>query len=185
MRVSSFFERNVRPRNIEYRMLNIEYRETSLQPSPPTSLIHTHIHQRNPAGLLVHLQRQYNPPLVSLCVRRDAPTIQMSPLCIHMDAPSHKTPIKMNPSISLPHPVFCVFIMYILQETACQSVCPPNAGFHSLKILSPGGLPLMCCLATSALEGRKSTCETSHLLAVRKRRILTLFRHAINRVQKM
>jgi len=36
----------------------MEHRRTNPQPSPPTFLVHTHLHQRNPTGLLVHLQSQ-------------------------------------------------------------------------------------------------------------------------------
>jgi len=67
---------------------------TSPQPSPrtPASLIHTHIHQRNPAGLLVPMiSRDSTIPLVSLYVHRDSSTIPLGSLCIHRDAPSHKT----------------------------------------------------------------------------------------------
>jgi len=57
-------------------------------------LTHTFIHQRNPAGLLVHLQAHWAPcafigpvrdtptiPPVSLCFDRDAPTIPLGSLC--------------------------------------------------------------------------------------------------------
>ena len=51
------------------------------------------------------------PPLK--IVSRDS-TIPLGSLCIPIDAPSHKTPIKMPPSSFLPHPGFYVFILYIL-----------------------------------------------------------------------
>jgi len=53
-----------------------------------------------------------------------------------------------------PYRVLC-FMLYILQETA-QCVCSPGAGFNPLEFLSPCGLPVSCCLATSVLQSRNS-----------------------------
>jgi len=92
------------------------------QPSPSTSLIHTHINQRNPAGLLVHLQRQYN--ATGRPVRSQGCTCNPTRLlCIHRDTPSHKTPIEKPPSTFPPTPGSMFCIPCIRQVTARLSVC--------------------------------------------------------------
>jgi len=74
---------NLNSSPIEYRIENIAYRiyKTNPQPSLPISLIHTHIYQRNPAGLLVLLQRQYNP--TGLPVRSQGCIINPTGLPVH------------------------------------------------------------------------------------------------------
>ena len=92
------------------------------QPSPSTSLMHTHINQRNPAGLLVHLQRQYN--ATGRPVRSQGCTCNPTRLlCIHRDTPSHKTPIEKPPSTFPPTPGSMFCIPCTRQVTARLSVC--------------------------------------------------------------
>jgi len=116
----------------------------------PASLIHTHVHQHDPAGLLVHLQRQYNP--TGLPVHSQGCTYS---LFIHMDAPSHKTPIKMPLSSSvtttLYQPVFYV-TLYILQQTARQSVCVLQSP-GILVVLWPTFVVLSRCVSSPVATG--------------------------------
>jgi len=85
-------------------------------------LTHTHIHQLNPAGLLVHLQRQYNPS--GLPVRSQGCTYNPTGLpvrsqgCTLRQTPNRNSPLNLSP----PSWVLC-FMLYILQETARLSVC--------------------------------------------------------------
>jgi len=106
-------------------------------PAPKSSftpLTHTHVHQLNPAGLLVHLQRQYN-PLVSLCVHRDALTIPLGSLCVHRNTPSDKPLIKIPPSTFPPHTWFYV-LCYISHKRQHDSVCVlARCGVQSSRIL--------------------------------------------------
>jgi len=61
---------------------------------------------------------------------------------------------------SPPHRVLC-FVLHILQETACKSDCAPGAGFNSLEILSPGGLPLSWCLAILSIVRSRPVCPAA------------------------
>ena len=47
-----------------------------------------------------------SPETVCLFVCLSDSTIPLVSLCFHRDAPSHKHPIEMPPTISLPHPRF-------------------------------------------------------------------------------
>jgi len=100
-------------------------------------------------------------PLVSLYNHRDAPTIPLRSLWIHRDAPLHQTvpsvsvtPLCPIPGSTFSGKIFTVFVLHILQETARQSVCAPDARLNPPEILSPCGLPLSCCLATSVVRLR-------------------------------
>jgi len=87
----------------------------------------------------------------------DAPAIPLGSLCLHRDALSDKSPIKMPPSTCPPNPGFYVFILYISQETARLSVCARQVrGSILQKILSLCGLPVSCCLATSVVWSRSA-----------------------------
>ena len=80
------------------------------------------MHQLNPTGLLVHLQRQNNPS--SLPVRSQGCTYNPTGLpvrsqgCTLRQTPNQNPPLNLSP----PSRVLC-FMLYILQETARLSVC--------------------------------------------------------------
>jgi len=69
------------------------------------------------------ISRDSTNALVSLCDHRNAPAIPLGSLCIHSDAPSHKSPVKMPPSTFLPHPRFSDCILNMLQGTVRLRVC--------------------------------------------------------------
>ena len=83
---------------------------------------HTHQHQLNPAGLLVHLQRQYNPS--DLPVRSQGCTYNPTGLPVRSQGCTLRQTPNQNSSLNLSSPswVLC-FMLYILQETARLSVC--------------------------------------------------------------
>ena len=133
--------------------------------------MHTHLHHHNPTGLLVYLQRQYNP--TGLPVRSQGCTYNPTGLPVrsqgctltataNQDAPLNPSPpssdffMMMVTFItfksSLVPLIEGLFILYILQETARQSVCAPGAGFNPPGIWSSCGQPLSCCLATSVVR---------------------------------
>ena len=117
---------------------------------------------------------EYGPsltPLGTLCVHRPCQGYTHNPTGLpvrsqgcscnptEISMPSQgctQTPIKMPPSTFLPHSRLYVFILYILQETARLSVCARQVRDSILRIfLSPCGLPVSCCLATSVAWSRQ------------------------------
>jgi len=129
------------------------------------------IHQLNPAGLLVNLQRQYNP--TGLPVRPQAlsgihPQSHWSPCAftgIHLQ--SHWAPCSFtgmyphtNPqSTCPPHPFSPIpgsmfYTTYVTRDSRTQRVCSPGAGFNPPEFVSPCGLPVSCCFATSVVRSR-------------------------------
>jgi len=116
--------------NIEYGIYNLEYRRTNPQPSPPTFLIHTHIHQRNPAGLLVHLQRQYNP--TGLPVRSHGCTCNNTGLPAH----SQGCTLTQNPNQDALFHLSPLFLFYISYKRQHGSACVlARCGVQSSGIL--------------------------------------------------
>jgi len=45
-------------------------------------------------------------------------------------------------------------VTYLTRDSTAQCVCSPGAGLNPPKFLSPCGLPLSCCLATSVVRSR-------------------------------
>jgi len=95
------------------------------KPAPKSSftrLTHTHIHEFNPTGLLVHLRRQYNPS--GLPVRSQGCTYDPTGLpvrsqgCTLRQTPNQNSPLNLSPPSRVLY-----FMLYILQETARLSVC--------------------------------------------------------------
>ena len=41
------------------------------------------------------------------------------------------------------------YVIYLTRDSTAQCVCSPGAGFNPDEFLSPCGLPVSCCLATS------------------------------------
>jgi len=148
----------------------MEYSRTNPQTSPPTSLIHTHIRRRNLAGLLVHLQRQYNPtglPVRSQgCtynptgppVRSQGCTYNPTGLpvrsqgCTLAQNPNQDAPLNLSPLSR----VLCFYTIYLIRDSTAQRVCSPGAGFNPPEFSSSCGLPVSCCLATSELFRARS-----------------------------
>jgi len=135
---------------MEYRRIN----PPSSLPSPPS---HTHTYTNSIPLDFWSISRDNTTPLVSLCIHRDALTILLGSLCVHRDAPSDNPPIKMPPSTFSPHPGFYVlcYTCYKRQHGSL-CVCSPGAGFNPLEFLSPCGLSVSCCLATSRVWSRNS-----------------------------
>jgi len=46
----------------------------------------------------------------------------------------------------------CFYTIYLTRDSTAQHVCSPGAGFNPPEILSPCGLPVSCCLATSVVQ---------------------------------
>jgi len=66
--------------------------------------------------------------------------------------PNQNSPLNLSP----PSWLLC-FMLYILQETARLSVCARQVRGSILRnFLSPCGLPVSCCLATSVVRSRNS-----------------------------
>ena len=47
-------------------------------------------------------------------------------------------------------------VIYLTRDSTAQCVCSPGAGFNPPEFLSPCGLPVSCCLATSVVRSRNS-----------------------------
>jgi len=107
--------------NIEYSRYKIQYRIYHI--------IQLNLHQLNPAGLLVHLQRQYNPSV--LPVRSQGCTYNPTGLPVRQQGFTLRQTPNQNPPLNL-SPIFRVlcFMSYILQETA--RLFPGSACFSSL-----------------------------------------------------
>jgi len=94
------------------------------KPVPKSSLApltHTHIHQLNPARLLVHLQRQYNPS--GLPVRSQGYTSNPTGLPVRSQGCTlRKTPNQTSPPNLSPHIGFCV-LCYISYKRMHGPVC--------------------------------------------------------------
>jgi len=43
------------------------------------------------------------------------------------------------------------YVIYLTSDSTAQCVCSPGAGFNPPEFLSPCGLPVLCCLATSVV----------------------------------
>jgi len=67
-------------------------------------------------------------------------------------------PIKMPPPSPSPSSrVLClIYTIYLTRDRAAQRVCSPGAGLNPPEFLSPCGLPVSCCLATSVVRSRNS-----------------------------
>jgi len=104
---------------MEYRIWNMGYRRINPHPSLPSPPSHTHTYTNSIPMDSWSISRlsETIPPLVSLCVHRDALTIPLGSLCVHRDAPSDKPPIKIPP-----HPGFYV-LCYISYNRQHGSVC--------------------------------------------------------------
>ena len=111
--------------NIEYSRYKIQYRIYHIG--------QLNLHQLNPAGLLVHLQRQYNPS--GLPVRSQGCTYNPTGLPVRpQGTPSDKPPIKTPPSTFPPHPGLYV-LCYISYKRQHGSVCVlARCGVQSSRI---------------------------------------------------
>jgi len=59
--------------------------------------------------------------------------------------PSHTSP---------PIPGSMFYVIYLTRDSTAQCVCSPNAGFNPPEFVSPCGLLVSCCLATSVVWSR-------------------------------
>jgi len=48
------------------------------------------------------------------------------------------------------------YVIYLTRDSTAQCLCLPGAGFNPPEFLSPCGLPVSCCLATSVVRLRNS-----------------------------
>ena len=55
-----------------------------------------------------------------------------------------------------PIPGSTFYTIYLTRDSTAQRVCSPGAGFNPPEFLSPCGLPVSCCLATSVVRSRNS-----------------------------
>jgi len=96
----------------------------------------------NPTGLPVRSQGcTYNPS--GLPVYSQGCTTTPTP---NQDAPHN---------LFLPSLVLCFYTTYLTRDSTAQRVCSPDAGFNPPDFLSPCGLPVSCCLATSVVRSRR------------------------------
>jgi len=71
-------------------------------------------------------------------------------------------PHSRCPPPFLPHraiPGSMIFMLHLTRDSTNQRVCSPGphgAGFNPPEFLSPCGLPVSCCLATSVVRSRNS-----------------------------
>jgi len=90
-------------------------------------------------------------------------------LCPHGSLPSRLRPyaltgMHLQPPIKVPPPspsppsqVLCLmYTIYLTRDSTAQRVSSPGAGFNPPEFLSPCGLPVSCCLATSVVRSRHS-----------------------------
>jgi len=121
----------------------------NLHPSLPSPPSHTHTYI-NSIPLLVHLQRQYNPsghPVRSQgCTYNPTGLPVRSQGCTLRQTPNQTSLPNLSPSSR---------VLYILQETTRPSVYTRQVRGSILRtFLSPCGLPVSCCLATSVVRSR-------------------------------
>jgi len=88
---------------------------------------HTHIHQRNPAGLLVHLPRQYNPtglPVRSQALSGTHPHSHWAP-CAFTGIHSHTNSQSKCPNLNQPFTPIPGFMLlcYISYKKQLDSAC--------------------------------------------------------------
>jgi len=55
----------------------------------------------------------------------------------------------------------CFYTIYLTRDSTDQRVCSPGAGFNPPEFLSPCGLPVSCCLATSVVQSRSTGCPSA------------------------
>jgi len=122
-------------------------------PSPPS---HTHTYTNSIPLDFWSISRDSTTALVSLCVHSDALTIPQVSLCVHRDAPSDKPPIKLPPSTFPPISGSLFYVIYLTRDSTAQCVCSPGVGFNPPEFMSPCGLTVSCCLATSVVQSRNS-----------------------------
>jgi len=58
-------------------------------------------------------------------------------------------------NLSTPSRVLCFYTTYLTRDSTALRVCSPGAGFNPPEFLSPCGLPVSCCLATSVVRSRR------------------------------
>jgi len=137
-------------------LYNMEYRRIHPHPSLLSPPSHAHTYTNSIPLDSWSISRDNITPLFSLCVHRDVLTIPLGSLCGHRDAPSDKPPIKFSPSTFPPIPGSMFYVTHLTRDSTAQCVCSPGAGFNPLEFLSPCGLPVSCCLATSVVRSRNS-----------------------------
>jgi len=102
----------------------------------------------NPTGLPVRSQGcTYNP--TGLPVRSQG--------CTRTQTPNQDAPLNLSP----PSRVLCLYTTYLTRDSTAQCVCSPGAGFNPPEFLSPCGLPVSCCLATSVVRSRSTGCPSA------------------------
>jgi len=80
----------------------------------------------------------------------------MGSLCVHLVHPETNPKSKFPPQPFPPIPASMFFVLYLTRDSTAQCVCSPGAGFNPLEFLSPCGLPVSCCLATSVVQSHNS-----------------------------
>jgi len=111
------------------------------------------MHQLNSAGLLVHLQRQYNPSVP--CVLTEIYLQSHWAPCAFTGIHSQTNPQSKFPPQPFP-PGSMFYVTYLTRDSTDQCVYSPGAGFNPPEFLSSCGLPVLCCLATSVVRSRNS-----------------------------
>jgi len=131
-------------------------RQVCLHPSHT----HIHTHQRNPAGLLVHLPRHYNPtelPLHSQALSGIHPQSHWAP-CAFTGIHSHTNSQSRCPNLNQPFSPIpgSMLLCYTSYKKQHGSSCVlARCGVQSSGILSTCGLPVSCRLATSVVQSRR------------------------------
>jgi len=71
--------------------------------------------------------------------------------CTCTPTPNQDAPHNLSP----PFQVLCFYSIYLTRDNTAQRVCSPGAGFNPPEFVSPCGLPVSCCLATSVVRSRR------------------------------
>jgi len=97
----------------------------------------------NPTGLHVHSQG---------CICNPTGISMPSQGCTLRQTLNQDAPLNLSP----PSRVLWFDTIYHTRDSTAQRVCSPDAGFNPSEFLSPCGLPVSCCLATSVVRSRNS-----------------------------
>jgi len=149
----------------------MECRRTNPQSSLPTFPSHTPTYTNaGPDGLLVHLG--------TLCVHRPSQGYTHNPpglpvrlqgcTCTGISMPSHGRTLRQTPNQDVPGPqpfppiLGSMFLHYLSYKRQHGSACVlARCGVQSSWILSPCGLPVSCCLATSVVRSCSPGCPSA------------------------
>ena len=82
-------------------------------------------------------------------------------LCVHRIHPQTNPQSKFHPQLFSPILASMFYVIYLTRDSTAQCVCSPGAGSNPPVFLSPCGLPVSCCLATSVVR----SCNSKRLVA--------------------